>query len=130
MSGKLVLKKDRGKYRFFIYDDKDKVVFNSPFLGEKDKALTFADVIVKADNFADHMSCVQGNVGSPAAGAAGKKWVIRADIRLQREGERGCWDDGTPLGFSAEQFDSEADAEKAKAVIAKAAKGAKIVDET
>lgn len=120
MSGKFVLKKERGRFRYILSDEKGNAVFSGPFLIEKSKALLFLDVMTTVDSFADHLAPTKGPDG---------KWILRGELHSSREGEEGNKSDGTPLGFS-QTFGSEEELEKARKNIVKLMKGAEVVDES
>lgn len=120
MSGRLVLKSERAKYRYYLNDDKGKVIFTGPFVANKELAESYIKKLTTLETLADHLQIKRGPDG---------KWVVRGEIQTAREGEKGAIAPATPLGYSP-TFGSEEDAEKAKKEILKLAKGAKVEDES
>lgn len=120
MSGKFVLKNERNRYRFTLQDEKGTILFTSPFLGQKERALSFIKIMSETKDIENHFAPVKGPDGT---------WALRGEIHSSKEGEKGNWSDGTPLGFSP-SFKKESDLEKARQQIVDAAKGGELVDES
>jgi uncharacterized protein YegP (UPF0339 family) len=120
MSGKFVLKKERGRFRYYLEDENGAVFFSSPFLINKELAMTFIDKMRNADTIINNLAPLKG---------PDKKWVFRGEVHTSREGEKGNVTDDTPMGFSA-TYDTEQEMEKARQTVVKLAKNAEVVDET
>ena len=116
---KLVLKSERGRYRFYLNDDAGEAVFTGSFIAEKDKALMYCGV-VQSDSFESHLQHERGPDG---------RWILKGFVRQTREGEKGDISDAIPLGFS-KVFATEAELDGALAEIIKVAKAAEFVDES
>lgn len=119
MSGTIVLKNERGKFRYYLNDDKGNTVFTGPFVSNKELAVSYIEKLTTLDTLADHLQLMKGPDGS---------WVLRGEVQTAREGEKGAIAPATPLGFSP-TFEKEADAVKARDNIVKLAKGATTKDE-
>ena len=120
MSAKIVLKSERGRFRYYVNDDAGNVVLSGPFITSKELAVSYVEKIVNAEDLANHIQAQKGPDG---------KWVFRCELHASREGEKGQISDSIPLGFGSKS-DSEADCQKSADVFVKAAKGAEFVDET
>jgi len=120
MSAKIVLKNERGRFRYYVNDEKGNVMLSGAFIIQKDLALSYVEKLTGAKDLANHIQAQKGPDG---------KWVFRCELHASREGEKGNISDSIPLGFSG-KFDSEADANKAAAEFVKAVKGAEFVDES
>lgn len=128
MSGTIVLKKERSKYRYYVQDEAGEVVFTSPFLGAKDRALELINAIIKNDHFETNLQPIQGRDGS---------WVVRGELNQSREGEKNYSNtvfangmgDGIKLGYSKALQDESEVQETIEEIVA-ASSGAGFIDET
>lgn len=120
MSAKIVLKNERGRFRYYLNDEKGNTLLSGPYIIQKDLALSYIEKLTKTDNLENHVQAQKGPDGS---------WVFRCELHASREGEKGNISDSLPLGFSG-KFDEEAAMKKAMKEFTKSAKGAELVDET
>ena len=117
--GKLILKSERGRYRFYLNDDGGTTVFTGSFIAEKEKAMMYVGV-VQSDSFESHLQHERGPDG---------RWILKGFVRQTREGEKGDISDAIPLGFS-QVFATEAELDDALKAIIDVAKAAEFVDES
>ena len=119
MGASLVLKSERGRFRFYLNDADGKAVFTGSFIAEKDKALMYCGVM-QSDALESHLQHERGPDG---------RWILKGFVRQTREGEKGDISDAIPLGFST-IFDTEAELDAALKNIIDVAKVAEFIDET
>ena len=117
---KIVLKSERGRFRYYLNDDAGNEVFFGPYIIQKDLAETYIQNIITIDDLTNHIQSISGPDG---------KWVFRVSLHATREGEKGLISDAIPMGFSP-KFATQAEADKAAKAFVKVAKGAEFVDES
>lgn len=122
MSGTVVLKKERNKYRYMLQDEKGTVVMKGAFIGEKEKAEAYIKMMQEADSIDDNLAPMKGPDG---------KWIFKGFFHACGEGARDTnVTDAVPLGFSPDKYDTEEAMEKARQAAIDAAKGSRYEDES
>jgi hypothetical protein len=122
MSGTIVLKKERGKYRYTLQDEKGAIAMKGAFFGEKEKVLTYIKMMQSADSIDENLTPLKGPDG---------KWAFKGFFHSCGEGARDTnITDAVPLGYSPTTYDKEEDMEKARQVAIKVARGADFKDES
>lgn len=119
---RIVLVNERKRVRFNVEADDGTVVFKGSMCAKKDDAERRAKSIMGyGDELPEHLQIMKGPDG---------KFAVRGEDHRSREGEKGRIGDAVPLGFGAEQFETEAEAEELRQKIIRALDGAEYADET
>lgn len=120
--GKIIIKKERSRYRFELQDASGEVIFKGSINSTKAAVERQINLMKEfGDDLPNHFQAVEGRIDNT--------WVIRGEEHSAREGEQGRCGDAIPLGFGT-VTGAKDEVLASRDAIVEALKDAEIVDET